>query len=663
MRKPFYADTIARNRTDIVMVLSPESWRDVKDVLAQALTLPKEARRAFLDAKCPSPEFRLEVETYLRLVSEAPDFLETVTIASALFGSPAAPAETLEPGSRVGRYIVIDQLGAGGMGEVFLVSDSQLHRKVALKRLFVGAAGATILHEARAAGRISHANVAAIYDVFEHDGEVFLVMEYAAGESLASYIRRARLPLFRVLAIGRDLASALTAAHANGILHGDLKPGNIQLTLEGSAKVLDFGVSQVLRAWKSERTSAARRPGAEGLLVHAGTPPYMSPEQILGRSIDHRSDIYSLGVVLFEMATGHRPYPGRDPFELVSALSRPIPRADDENPQLPPSVGDVIAKALAIDPTRRFQTAAELESALVELQRAYAPPSEAAVDLPRASKTWLLARALGVLALIPTLTFGGGWLSTLLFNRALGRVAPFDAESPDLIMATGMRSLVVPVLFMIVSLGLISAVRGAFGSLSRAGAVGRLVRRSGSRARLFVLRLSLNSATTAAKAMAIVGLCGIVGSVWLFRGLFRACLSPISSSPASVLLPLAPASGQRQLSNLTFDILVLVLSLGLIHVSQLRARHAARSGATAVTMLVIELVTAVCLMVLPYRLSFANRFPRVSYAGNRCYVIGQTKDDLLMFCADSDVPRNRIVKRSDQDVHWLGVVESLYTRR
>jgi len=187
------------------------------------------------------------------------------------------------------------------MGEVFLGRDPRLDRLVALKCLFSTTSGveslrARIIHEARAAARVSHAHVAAVHDVLEHDGRAFIVMEYVEGENLAVLLKREPLPPERVVAIGRQIAGALAAAHAKGIIHRDLKPANVQVTPDGSIKILDFGIATALASISATTAAddATTATAVRGPLP--GTPAYMSPEHLLGRTVDERSDLFSLGV-------------------------------------------------------------------------------------------------------------------------------------------------------------------------------------------------------------------------------------------------------------------------------------------------------------------------------------------------------------------------------
>ncbi len=276
-----------------------------------------------------------------------------------------APSDT-----RVGPYQLLEKLGTGGMGEVFLGQDTRLKRKVALKRLKKSHTDADPLYtrtlqEARAAARITHGNVAAIHDVIEHGSDTFIVMEFVDGESLATRLRRGPLPIDEVLTVGRQLCAALGAAHAQGVIHRDLKPANIQVTPEGVVKVLDFGIAQEIRPLTDLSAAtlsfdSAIDPGGP----HAGTPAYMAPEQLLALPLDVRTDLYSLGAVLYEMAIGKRAYEHVDPLELLRQPVSLAQRLDVVNPAIPGGLADVVDKALQCNAASRYQSAAELDSAL-----------------------------------------------------------------------------------------------------------------------------------------------------------------------------------------------------------------------------------------------------------------------------------------------------------
>jgi tetratricopeptide (TPR) repeat protein len=276
-------------------------------------------------------------------------------------------------GAAVGPYRVLEKLGSGGMGEVFLGHDPRLDRRVALKCLTsVQPASpeghARILREARAVARLTHPNIAGVYDVLEEGDRTFIVMEYVEGINLAAHLAGGPRPAGEVRAVGRQLASALAAAHAQGVVHRDLKPANIQVMRDGSIKVLDFGVAK-LSAVSATRTETTTSPPAEATVEgNPGTVLYMAPEQLLSRPIDARSDIYSAGVVLFLMATGRRPYLESTAATLAVAMNaNAAPSARSINPLVPQELSDAIARALERDPDKRFQSAQEFGAALEPL--------------------------------------------------------------------------------------------------------------------------------------------------------------------------------------------------------------------------------------------------------------------------------------------------------
>ena len=366
----------------------------VRAWLAQALKRPRPERDQFLRDHCDDPQVRSAVLALLAQDTGTEPL--PVTEAPTVSWQAVDDLSDLRLGGQVGPYTIIDCLGRGGMGQVFLGSDPRLQRKVALKCLIPSSSHheeleAKILREARAAASINHPNVAAIHDVVTEGARAFIVMEYVEGESLAKRLRRGPLPLGEVIAIGRQLAAALTAAHAKGVIHRDLKPANIQLTPAGPIKVLDFGVAKAL-----PETTDTTSPGYA--LVEGGTPgtpAYMSPEQRLGRDVDGRSDIFTVGVILFEMATGRRPDLDTDPVARVSDTTASSGGVGLRRAR---AFDAVVAKALQVDPSRRFQSAAELASALERLDARFRHRARVA--------PWLFAVAAAVLVAIGVARLG-----------------------------------------------------------------------------------------------------------------------------------------------------------------------------------------------------------------------------------------------------------------
>ena len=283
--------------------------------------------------------------------------------------------EALTPGTRIGSYEVIDRLGAGGMGEVYRARDIRLGRTVALKVLRSGA-DPELLHrldrEARAASALNHPNIVHIYDVGEaanQAGAHYVVMEHVEGETLRRRLARGPLPISEVLDLAAQLTDGLAKAHRAGIVHRDLKPENLMITPEGRLKILDFGLAKVVVAPLGDmdvRETRSRYGTEAGMLV--GTLEYMSPEQASGRTVDHRTDQFSVGLLLCEMATG-RPLFRRDtPAQVLAAViecePEPLGRL---RPDVPPALERLVARCLQKDPERRFVRTDELASELAAL--------------------------------------------------------------------------------------------------------------------------------------------------------------------------------------------------------------------------------------------------------------------------------------------------------
>jgi serine/threonine protein kinase/Tfp pilus assembly protein PilF len=267
-------------------------------------------------------------------------------------------------GTQLQHYRIRERLGAGGMGEVYLAEDTRLGRDVALK--FLSAASqadaerrARLLTEARAASALRSSHIAAIYDIGEHDGAVYLVMEYVEGTVLSQRLKEGPVPIREALAIALQVADALSEAHGRGIVHRDVKSANIVVTPRGEAKVLDFGLAKFLQPLAGTAAVDARLTFEQTIAgMVLGTVSYMSPEQALGRAVDGRSDLFSLGVVLYEMVTGRVPFEGRSFAEVVDAIvNQPPPAPARFNYDVTPALETIIRKALEKSADFRYQTA------------------------------------------------------------------------------------------------------------------------------------------------------------------------------------------------------------------------------------------------------------------------------------------------------------------
>ena len=279
----------------------------------------------------------------------------------------------LAPGTKLGPYEIQSPLGAGGMGEVYRASDTKLGRDVALKVLPADMAQdperlGRFRREAKTLAQLDHPNIVTIYSVEEWDGIHFLTMQLVEGLPLDRVIPSAGLSIEQIIDIASALGDALAAAHEKGIVHRDLKPANVMVSSEGRVKVLDFGLAKDVRANPADATMTSAGQTQVGVVM--GTPAYMSPEQTSGRSLDHRTDIFSLGVLLHEMATGQRPFHGNSSAELVSAILRDAaPPVTDLRPDLPSDLARVIRRCLEKDPRHRMQTARDVSNEFRDLAR------------------------------------------------------------------------------------------------------------------------------------------------------------------------------------------------------------------------------------------------------------------------------------------------------
>jgi serine/threonine protein kinase/tetratricopeptide (TPR) repeat protein len=339
----------------------PERWRQIEALLDEAFERPAGERRAFLDEACAGdPEFRAHLETLLTADEAAGGFLATPAhqAAAALLADASGEAAHLVD-RELGPYRLIREIGSGGMGMVYEAEDTRLRRRVAIKLPPLEysrdpAAKERFLREARAASALDDPNICTVHDIGERDGQLYIVMAYYEGDTLKERLARGPLPVSEARQVAIEVARALVRAHEAGIVHRDIKPANVMLTGRGKVKVLDFGIAKMRGDASLTRTGNS-----------PGTPAYMSPEQARGEPVDGRTDIWSLGALLYEMLAGCRPFPGDDERAVLSAVqNRKAEPLERIRPEVPPELSRMVAKALAKDPAGRHQSAAELLSDL-----------------------------------------------------------------------------------------------------------------------------------------------------------------------------------------------------------------------------------------------------------------------------------------------------------
>ncbi|MBI1765771.1 MAG: protein kinase [Acidobacteria bacterium] len=366
--------------------MTPERWQRVDEIFQTAIELKAEERAVFVESACAGDEqLRREVDSLMAADEQGLNLVEESVLQVAA-GLLATGEPELAEGQAIGHYEIVGLIGRGGMGEVYLATDTRLKRRVALK--FLPAAYTShpdrlrrFQQEAQAASALNHPNILTIYELGKVNEQQFIATEFVEGETLRQRLKRAPLTLVETLELALQIGSALSAAHAAGIVHRDIKPENIMVRRDGYLKVLDFGLAKLTEQHEpvTRAHTAAPKSGdaniSSGLVL--GTVKYMSPEQAHGLPVDARSDIFSFGVVLYEMLTGRKPFDGETTSHVIAALLEHDPAAVSTiSPGIPPDLERVVTRALQKDCQARYQTAAELIEALKQIKHQLGAPEQ-----------------------------------------------------------------------------------------------------------------------------------------------------------------------------------------------------------------------------------------------------------------------------------------------
>ena len=388
--------------------MTPERWQQIDDLLQAALKCPLAERETLLNNACSEdPTLRQAVNSLLTFSEEAQSFLERPALEAAAYLFCEDEIELIT-GQLIGSYRIETRLGSGGMGDVYLAEDTKLDRQVAIKFLSSHLAQdkfakRLLIREAKAAAKLDHPNICAVYEVNEEADRSFIVMQYVPGETLANRIKKRKLNLSEALDICIQLMEALVEAHSRGIIHRDIKPGNIMLTSRHQVKVLDFGLAKFIGSGGVEQSGAATlmMSRSDGRL---GTPAYMSPEQAKGVAVDARSDLFAAGVILYECITGERPFSGNDVLEIISQVTNfHPPQPSKLNSDLPSDVDRIVVKALAKEPDARYQSAVDFLADLRALRNRLQAQNDSRVHIFATASIVLCLALLAYFVLLPRL--------------------------------------------------------------------------------------------------------------------------------------------------------------------------------------------------------------------------------------------------------------------
>jgi hypothetical protein len=565
--------------------------------------------------------------------------------------SAARPQSPRPEGVPWGPLLVLDEVGGGSFGKVYRARDPVLDHEVALKRLRLPAhasstQAASIVREGQLLARVRHQNVITVHGACEINGEIGIWMEFVRGKTLERLVQdEGQMSAQEASVVGESLCRALAAVHQAGVLHRDVKASNVMREAGGRIVMLDFGTG-----------TEAELDGQGGPRRLAGTPLYMAPELFEAGLASVQSDLYSLGVLLFYLVTGTYPVQGKSLAEVRQAHQVGRRRLlSDERPDLPRNFVTVVERALCRSPEDRYQSAGAM---LHDLSASEFPPPLVDHRARTLALVLLASATMGIWSM--------GLLASLGFNLTLSRVGGFGTEPLLSYWVLGFQSLIALSVYMLLAVLLVLVLRAVWLPLRRlAGVVSRRISwlesvRNKSAAYTSTMR---RDASLLAQLLVLVEIAIVVLLCWRFSALLNAVMTTsIADAHAELLAPLRPASGlERGLFTASFA--WTILGFTVAWASAFRDQHTSEtkiSNATA-TAGVGMILLLLLLFLLSYRTIYKNTFERVTFDSARCYVIGQQRSEVLLYCPDTNPPRNRVVNAEDPRLEPLHFVESIFT--
>ena len=634
--------------------MTSDDWRRVEPLLAEALLLPADAQKQVIESSFQTDAIRRELLDVLRRTNVVLPHQSAAVRAGSSSHDPrinstpmitAAPLLAANDTVADGRFHVIRQLGRGGMGEVYLASDTKLETLVALKVL-----RDVQTREAQHARLCSgHPHIATMHDVIEATiGDrlvTILVMEHVAGRPANAVMDDGAVRLSDAVRWARQVAAALAHAHECGVLHCDLKPANILITPAG-AKVVDFGIGR-----------ATFDPRAAGGPLR-GTLPYMAPELLTDGQFSRASDIYGLGVTIFELVTGRLPFEGEGPELVLRILGAPAPMMATYRSDVPRELEEIIACAIAKHAPDRYRSARAFENALASIdERQTAVRAQASGVWPR-----LVSAAAGVLALLMLVTFAG-FVTSMLFNSALRRTAEFSNESAWDWPLWGVRALLAAGLVTALVAGTVVTAKWLCSLVATLPGLRSPCLALRKQVRTLLARIAPSSTVARAQLLLAAHITFLLVFGWYFQDIFEGLDSFISQRPPVDLSALNPDNQPR---HIWFE-LVLCLQVwifGLLWWRLLRRdlrspdHRNARIAATGLTITAVALFVG---QVVPFRIIYHNVAERVLHRSQVCYIVGLRGTDALLFCPIQSPPWSRVVSLNDPALQRDGTVENMFS--